>query len=197
VTNGHSLHEHHQKRWYDHIANVTHAVYLSKQLPEPVQDMIARNLNEYIDTYRQLAKKDKNAISMGANRVLGLYKAKYGHRWYDPDTNLGRAFNMMAMVPEHFLEEYAGRIIEVANYIIRKQQRDIALDQHEVTSAVKTMLDQSYVSLREGDSGFRLVGQSGQSSHGGSHVDSHVVAVGEPMLEASPRVIRHHKKHRR
>jgi len=180
--------EHHQKRWYDHIANVTHAVYLSKQLPVGIQNVIAKNLNEYIDTYRQLAKKDKNAISLGSNRILGLYKAKYGHRWYDPNAKLGRAFNMMATIPERFVEEYAGRIILVANYVLQKQQQQLHVNTPEMAGAVTTILAESYVSLREGDSGIKLVSQSGH------HLDSHIVAMGEPMPDS--RHVLRHKKHR-
>lgn len=177
--------EHHQKRWYDHIANVTHAVYLSKQLPVNIQDVIAKNLNEYIDTYRQLAKKDKNAISLGSNRILGLYKAPYGHRWYDPNAKLGRAFNMMATIPEHFVEEYAERIILVANYVLQKQQQQVHVNTPEMAGAVKTILAESYVSLREGDNGIKLVPKSGR--------DSHIVAVGESAPPAS-HVLRHKKR---
>ena len=183
----------HHKRWYDHIANVSHAVYISKQLPEPVQDIIARNLNEYIDTYRHLARNDKNAISLGASRVLGLYKAKYGHRWYDPNIKLSRAFNMMAIVPEHFLSEYADRVIQVANYVIRRQQQEQQpIHLPEVASTVKTMLDQSFVSLREAEGGFRLVGQDTPPVHN----DSHVIAMSDTPPPETPHVIRHKKKRR-
>lgn len=178
-----------RKRWYDEISNVTHAIYLSKQLPENVQGMIAKNLNEYIDTYREIAKKDKNAISVGSHRILGLYKAPYGHRWYDPDNKLGRAFNLMATIPDRFLSEYAGRIILIANFVIEKQEKHLHTNSQEIDTAVKTILNHSYVSLKEGDSGIKLVSQDILRP------DSHIVAVGEPLPEQdSGQVLRHQKR---
>ena len=153
---GQEVLRHYSRRWYDQIAHMTLAIHMSRELPDGIQKLVAKNLNQYIDTYRRMSRADKNAVSLGVPRVLGLYRASYRNRWYDstlPDIH--RAFTMMTTVPERFLSEYAQRVIDVANYV-EHQRTDGRLSDHAIVDTVDGILNQSYVSLAESEEGFRV-----------------------------------------
>lgn len=133
---------HPSRRWYDTITNVTSAVHISKHLPEPVRKLVGQNLEEHISDYRSSTRKDRKAISLGATKILGLYKAGYRKRWYDQaGTHLTRAFNMMSVIPEHFLSEYATRILDVASYIeYQKNHGMLTYNPLEIDNAIENIL---------------------------------------------------------
>ncbi len=138
-----------RRRWYDDVSNMTMAIHLSKELPENIQGVIARNLNYYIDTYRRLNKGNRDGISIGVPRVLGLYKASDRKRWYDPDVGLYRAFNMMISVPDIFLEQYAERILEITRFIEEQRLHNLSFNPVLLTSDIENFLKQSQFQFRE------------------------------------------------
>lgn len=176
-TMGRDVARHHNRRWYDHVANLTMAIHLSRALPPGIQKLVAKNLNHYIDTYRRMSRADKNAVSLGIPRVLGLYKASYRNRWYD-DTlpELHRAFTMMTTVPEKFLSEFALRVINVANYV-DDQRSGGRLSENAVVDTVDSILNQSYVSLAESDEGFRVAPHINQGRGRNRNMKNHTVST--------------------
>lgn len=163
------------RRWYDQIGNMTMAVHLSRQLPPEIRVMIARNLNEAIDDYRRIKRKDQGEVSLGAPRVLGLYKAGFRLRWYDPIPELHRAFNLMTTVPERFLSEFAGRVLRVGQYLDQQQAYGNYGDRPLLeTDTVEGILDRETIGFAERDQGIRLVA-------GGLHEASRLSSQGPPV----------------
>jgi hypothetical protein len=147
------------RRWYDHISNMTLAILASQRFPPDIQRLIAKNLNEVIDDCRKQQKDQKHAVSVGAHhRLLGLYKSRRRQRWYDPEPHMHRALNFMITVPESFLAEFAGRILQVDRYI--EQQCELFTgygNRPWLKHTVLDILQSNEVHLSESESGFRLV----------------------------------------
>lgn len=106
------------KRWYDSDPQVFEAISLIKQLPPIEQDALARSIINFINVLRK--SKDsieiEETISIGKNRVLGLYKASLGKRWHDKNTTLTSALKMMATLSNQDATKVAEGIIQtVAN----------------------------------------------------------------------------------
>jgi hypothetical protein len=141
---------------------MTLAVTLSQLLPEEIQLVIARNLNDAIDAHRSEAKRNrKHPISVNPMHVLGIYKASARQRWYDPNQPLFRAYNFMGTLPEPYLVNLAGHIIVLARDVHNTQQGLIYRPVTKSSSpAVVTILQSQGVTLEEGDDGFRLVEQA-------------------------------------
>lgn len=147
------------RRWYDNIQNMTLAVHISQDLPPEVQALIARSLNEAIDDQRRVRRADKYAVSVGHNRVLGLYQSSYSRRWYDPNPITRRAFTFMATIPDIFLEELANRILNVGNYVDKEQTAlPLFYDRHRLTGQVQGILRDGQVAIRQSEDGIRLAG---------------------------------------
>jgi hypothetical protein len=151
---------HYNRRWYDNLQNMTLAVHISRELPTEIQALIARSLNEAIDSHRKHRRTDKYAISLGHNRVLGLYKASYCRRWHDPDPVTYRAFNFMATIPDAYLVEMANRILRVGNHVTQQKQSSSRLsDRGLLTGEVQGILRDGAVEIRQSDQGIRLAGE--------------------------------------
>jgi hypothetical protein len=147
----------HTRRWYDNISDMTMALLVSKQLPPEIQLVIARHLNGAIDDYRRLKRSDKNAISLGQNRVMGLYKSSNRLRWYDPKPELHRAFTLMATVPDFFLIEFAQRILTAGRFIQEQQAYGNFGDRYQLADTVEGILMENTISIEESGGGIKLV----------------------------------------
>lgn len=160
----------HNRRWYDNISDMTMALHVSRQLPEEVQMVIAKHLNEAIDDYRKLKRNDKNAISLGGQRVLGLFKASARQRWYDPQPQLHRAFTLMTTVPDMYLTEFAGRILKAGHYLDEQQHYGNFGDRVYMADTVESILQESTISIEESQGGIKLVANDAYTPVSPRHV---------------------------
>ena len=151
---------HRRARWYDQIGDMALALHLSRDLPPEIQSLIAQRLNEAIDEYRRRMRSDRNAMSLGQHRVLGLYKASQRNRWYDPHPDLYRAFNLMRTIPDGVLNELASRIVQLNEYVNAQgkllQMQDSLLYQ---PSQEILLEDSDWMRIQERDGGIRIVTQ--------------------------------------
>lgn len=147
------------RRWYDSVPNVAHAVHLTGQLPESIQAVIAKNLNDYIDYYRNSRRSDRNHLSVGVPKILGLYNAAYRKRWYDPNPLVRRAFTMMATVPESVLGVFAHRVVSISSFVNNKQMGEGKFNALEVAHEVDSILKNAYVSITQESDGIKLTGE--------------------------------------
>ncbi len=159
----------HNRRWYDQIGNMTLAILVSQNFPREIQGLIAKNLNDAIDDCRKRKKHDqRQAISFGPHhQVLGLYKSGYRQRWYDPEPNLHRALSFMSSVPEPFLAEFAERILQVEQYMVRQREQFTGYPGHppyewgfdRIENRVQELLERSEIRMSETAGGFRLMNE--------------------------------------
>lgn len=146
----------HNRRWYDGIGDMAMAMHISRQLPDTIRTLIAENLNETIDRYRQEQRRQGQPLSLGPHRVMHLYKAGR-RRWYDDDPYLHRAFTLMGSVPEQYLSELAGRIMTVSHSL-----GQVAYGPYESPADMEEILRQV---LRENREGIRLAAEYTEPLH--------------------------------
>lgn len=147
----------HNRRWYDAISHMTLAVHISRTLPLEVRQLIARNLNETIDESRKRSRNDKVAVSIGQQRVMGLYKAGRKQRWYDPEADLHRAFNFMSVIPELYLSEFAARILKIGHYIETQTSVLGYRGRRWEENTVESILQDKRINISESHGDIRLV----------------------------------------
>lgn len=147
----------HQRRWYDAIPNLAQAVNISQALPQEVQVIIARCLNETIDQHRKNRRADKYAFSLGGSRTLGLYRASYRRRWYDPNPSMHRAFNLMSSIPDPYLETLANRILKAAQHVEKhKKSLPWYYDESVWAGEVRGILQEGQLAMTQREGGLRL-----------------------------------------
>ncbi len=147
----------HQRRWYDEIPNLSQAIHISQALPPEVQAIIARRLNEAINQYRKNRRADKHAYSLGGSRTLGLYRASYRRRWYDPNPLTHRAFNLMSSIPDAYLEALAMRILTAAQQVAQqKKSSPWYSDESAWADEVGGILQQNPLAMSQRKDGLRL-----------------------------------------
>jgi hypothetical protein len=146
-----------QRRWYDEIPNLAQAIHISQALPQDVQAVIARCLNEAIEEHRKNRRADKHAYSLGGRRVLGLYRASYRRRWYDPNPLTHRAFNLMSSMPDSYLEALAARILKAAQHV-EQQKKSLSWyhDESVWAGEVRGILQQGQLAMSQREGGLRL-----------------------------------------
>ncbi len=154
-------------RWYDEVGEMTLAIHLAENLPPSVQALVGKNLDDYIDAYRQIRRTayqrggGAGLLSLGLPKVTGLDKASERRRWYDtPKHPLYRPFNFMALVPTYFLTSYADKMIEIAQYYndleFASQRTPYAGEEREVLHHVDTWLSGVPITLKEDGGGIRI-----------------------------------------
>lgn len=147
----------HQRRWYDEIPNLAQAIHISQALPQEVQGIIARCLNEAIEEHRKNRRADKYAYSLGGSRALGLYRASYRRRWYDPNPLTHRAFNLMSSMPDAYLEALAMRILKAAQHVEKqKKAQPWYYDESVWAGEVRDILQESQLAMMQREDGMRL-----------------------------------------
>lgn len=151
------LPRHPMRRWYDDVPALSRAIHISRSLPEGIRAMIARHLNEYIEAHRHLSRNATYALSLGSQRVMGMYRAASRRRWYDAEPTLHRAYTMMGSMPPWFLADFAKRILEMAQFLeIQEQQQRWSFGVGDTGSIAEDILMENVVTLVEDSNSIRL-----------------------------------------
>ncbi len=156
-----------QARWYDDVGEMTLAIHLAENLPPSVQALVGKNLDDYIDAYRQMRRTayqrggGGGLVSIGLPKITGLYKASERRRWYDaPKHPLYRPLNFMALVPTYFLTSYADKMIEIAQYYhdldFASQRTSFSDEEREALHQVDEWLSGVPITLKEDGGGIRI-----------------------------------------
>lgn len=89
------------KRWYDTHQETLDTLELLKSLDTSSR---ARLSNDIIAIANQIKtihrEEDEPILSIGLERVLGLYQSSNSRRWYDKQRDLGRAIKTISTLPE-------------------------------------------------------------------------------------------------
>ena len=91
------------RRWYDSNENTEKALSLLKNMDENKRRALSRDLTAVVKQLKVLheEEEDENAdVSIGIERVLGLYKISNARRWYDKVSILSYAFKTMSTLPK-------------------------------------------------------------------------------------------------
>ncbi len=89
------------RRWYDSHEHTTRAFEILKDMDDAKRRAIAKDLTTVVKQIKELHEEDEEAdVSLGIDRVLGLYKLSNSRRWYDKVSLLSYAMKTMATLPK-------------------------------------------------------------------------------------------------
>ena len=91
------------RRWYDSDENTGRAFELLKEMDENKRRALSRDLTTMVRQIKELHVEDEefeDDISLGIDRVLGLYKLSNSRRWYDKVSILSYAMKTMSTLPK-------------------------------------------------------------------------------------------------
>ena len=81
------------KRWYDVKPYTSEVLTILKELSLQSHYDIAREVLKIIEAIKQNSRElDEPPLSLGVERVLGLYSQNYKRRWYDKNLPINRIF---------------------------------------------------------------------------------------------------------
>ena len=100
------------RRWYDSDENTARALEILKDMEESQRKALSRDLATVVKQIKELHEEDEEAdVSIGIDRVLGLYKLSNSRRWYDKVSILSYAMKTMSTLPKedfyHIMEGIA------------------------------------------------------------------------------------------
>ena len=92
------------RRWYDSNETTEKALSLLKDLDENSRRALANDLTTVVKQLKGMHAEEEEDIdsdvSLGIERVLGLYKISNARRWYDKVSILSYALKTMSTLPK-------------------------------------------------------------------------------------------------
>lgn len=108
------------RRWYDSNEHTNRALELLKDMDDSQRRALSRDLTTVVKQIKELHEEDEEQdVSIGIDRVLGLYKVSNSRRWYDKVSILSYAMKTMSTLPkEDFYNLMEGITISANNEMI-------------------------------------------------------------------------------
>lgn len=92
------------RRWYDSDENTQKALNILKDMDENKRRSLSKDLTSVVKQIKELRNEEDDnedaEISLGIDRVLGLYKVSNSRRWYDKVSILSYAMKTMSTLPK-------------------------------------------------------------------------------------------------
>ena len=89
------------RRWYDSNEHTEKALSLLKDLDENKRRALSHDLTAVVKQIKEMREEDEEQdVSIGIDRVLGLYKISNSRRWYDKVSILSYALKTMSTLPK-------------------------------------------------------------------------------------------------
>ena len=89
------------RRWYDSNEHTEKALSLLKDLDENKRRSLSHDLTTVVRQIKEMREEDEEQdVSIGIDRVLGLYKISNSRRWYDKVSILSYALKTMSTLPK-------------------------------------------------------------------------------------------------
>lgn len=92
------------KRWYDESPKLSEFMKVLSSLSEKEVGQIAQYLYQVVNILWKRKKSGQEIISLGNEKLLNYYKAYRKRRWYDKNSSLGSALNIMSTLEVKELE---------------------------------------------------------------------------------------------
>jgi len=90
-----------KNRWYDNHSETIETLDILKKLDRESRKRLS---NDVIDVAKQIKsihrEEDEPPLSIGLERVLGLYQSSNSRRWYDKQRDLNTAMRIISSLPE-------------------------------------------------------------------------------------------------
>lgn len=91
------------RRWYDSNEHTQRALNILQDMDETQRRALSRDLTAVVKQIKELHGEEENEdsdVSIGIDRVLGLYKLSNARRWYDKVSILSYAMKTMSTLPK-------------------------------------------------------------------------------------------------
>lgn len=90
------------RRWYDSNEYTERALSLLKDMDESKRRELSKDLTAVVRQIKEMHEEDEEEqdVSLGIDRVLGLYKISNSRRWYDKVSLLSYAMKTMSTLPK-------------------------------------------------------------------------------------------------
>ncbi len=89
------------KRWYDKHRESKMALDMLKTLNPAVRKKLTDDIISVASAIKTVHRENDTApLSIGLERVLGLYQTNKGRRWYDKQPDLSAAIKTASTLPE-------------------------------------------------------------------------------------------------
>lgn len=89
------------KRWYDSHSETLETLNILKKLDRESRKRLSHDV---IDVAKQIKaihrEEDEPLLSIGLERVLGLYQCSNARRWYDKQRDLNTVMRLISSLPE-------------------------------------------------------------------------------------------------
>lgn len=109
------------RRWYDSDENTQRALDILHDMDENQRRALSRDLTAVVKQIKDLHAEEENddqEVSLGIDRVLGLYKISNSRRWYDKVSLLSYAMKTMSTLPkEDFYNIMEGIAVSANNNV--------------------------------------------------------------------------------
>lgn len=90
------------KRWYDKHKETKAALDLLKTLHPTIRNKLSNDIVNVASAIKTVHRENDSApLSIGLERVLGLYQTNKGRRWYDKTPELSTAIKTVSTLPEN------------------------------------------------------------------------------------------------
>ena len=91
------------RRWYDSNEYTNKALSILNDMDEERRRALSRDLTNVVKQIKEMHEEDDDEeqdVSIGIDRVLGLYKISNSRRWYDKVSLLSYAMKTMSTLPK-------------------------------------------------------------------------------------------------
>ena len=89
------------RRWYDSNEYTQRALDLLKDMDDQRRRSLSQDLTTVVKQIKEMHEEDEEQeVSLGIDRVLGLYKLSNSRRWYDKVSILSYALKTMSTLPK-------------------------------------------------------------------------------------------------
>lgn len=89
------------KRWYDDHQETLDTLEILKKLDRASKAQLSKDIIEIANQIKTIHKEeDEPPLSIGIERVLGLYQSSNSRRWYDRQNDLNVAMKTISTLPE-------------------------------------------------------------------------------------------------
>ena len=107
-----------KNRWYDKHEETLKALEALKNLDKTSRCQIAQEIIEISNQIKNIKRentKEDTPLSLGLERVLGLYQTANKRRWYDKDDELSNALKNISTLPEEDFLNIMQGLFELLN----------------------------------------------------------------------------------
>lgn len=103
------------QRWYDNHQETIDTLEILKKLDRPSRAQLSNDIVEIANQIKAMHREeDEPPLSIGIERVLGLYQSSNSRRWYDKNRDISRAIRTISTLPkEDFLNIMEGLCVSL------------------------------------------------------------------------------------